>query len=168
MLRVRPVPLRHAMSCGCAVILCSVSVCLSVCATLPPFVGLQLGNTTSDRPEAWPMMRESCKVTRKQVHLNNFEYAGGKNKHTHTHTHARHSFQRKNNLDHPARHRWSSWVPHCTYAGMSSLCACIGCMRMCSLSPLSFRGGGVLPVVDLRVEVTVEDVIEGKQSSSWE
>lgn len=87
MLRVRPVPLRHAMSCGCAVILCSVSVCLSVCATLPPFVGLQLGNTTSDRPEAWPMMRESCKVTRKQVHLNNFEYAGGKNKHTHTHTH---------------------------------------------------------------------------------
>lgn len=31
---------------------------------------------------------------------------------------------------------------------------------------LESRGG--LPVVDLRVEVTVEDVIEGKQSSSWE
>ena len=28
--------------------------------------------------------------------------------------------------------------------------------------------GILLPVVDLRVEVTVEDVIEGKQSSSWE
>lgn len=44
----------------------------------------------------------------------------------------------------------------------------------CGLTPLSFGGGGVgvgvivLPVVDLRVEVTVEDVIEGKQSSSWE
>lgn len=37
--------------------------------------------------------------------------------------------------------------------------------------PVFFGGGGgviVLPVVDLRVEVTVEDVIEGKQSSSWE
>lgn len=37
--------------------------------------------------------------------------------------------------------------------------------------PALFWWGGeviVLPVVDLRVEVTVEDVIEGKQSSSWE
>jgi len=40
------------------------------------------------------------------------------------------------------------------------------------LSLASWGGGGrdrfFLPVVDLRVEVTVEDVIEGKQSSSWE
>lgn len=39
---------------------------------------------------------------------------------------------------------------------------------MHSKPSLTWGGGVVLPVVDLRVEVTVEDVIEGKQSSSWE
>lgn len=58
-----------------------------------------------------------------------------KNKHTHT------IASKENNWNHSARHLWSSRVPHCTYLGMSSLCACIGCMRICNLSPLLFRGG---------------------------
>lgn len=41
-----------------------------------------------------------------------------------------------------AWHLWILRVPHCTYVGMSGLCACIRCMTICRLSPLSFWGGG--------------------------
>lgn len=148
----------------CVVILCTVSLCchLSVNVTLPP-----LSWATAWQHHKWPTisLANDAWIVQSNTQANQSKQSGvcrGKNKHTHT------IASKENNWNHSARHLWSSRVPHCTYVGMSSLCACIGCMRICSLSPLSFRGGIVLPVVDLRVEVTVEDVIEGKQSSSWE
>lgn len=136
MLRVGPAPLRHAVSCDCAVSwYCVPWACVaSVLNANPPTLTLSSPawqNHNVNQPEARLLMHESCKVTHKQTRLNDRGYADAKNKHTHT------TDSKENNWNHSAWHLWCSRVPHCTYVGMSGLCACIGCMRICSLSPLS-------------------------------
>lgn len=89
----------------------------------------------------------------KQINLNYLVYAKGKKK----------NFQRKKKGDRSTWHLKASPLYICRYVRF--VYTMYGDMWTKALS--GFRGF-VLPVVDLRVEVTVEDVIEGKQSSSWE
>lgn len=42
--------------------------------------------------------------------------------------------------NHSTWHLWILRLPHCTYVGMSGLCACTRCMKLCGLSPLSSQG----------------------------
>lgn len=79
MLRVRPVPVRHAMVCGCVVIVCTVSVCFATSVFMRPSPpSLVYSLATPQVANQKLMMHESCKVTHKQIHLSNLKYAEAK------------------------------------------------------------------------------------------